>query len=632
MERLTRVVLAVATIVLLAGGTGWAASIAVNTFEPAVAADGLCSLVEAMENANADAGIHRDCVAGDGPDAIELMVGEYVVREVHNEVYGPSGLPAVTGDLTINGHTSRIERARNGPLFRLFQVTERARLTLNNLTIENGAVEGWRGGGLFNAGGTAVLNHCTVRGNAANDGGGLANQNGVMLLTWTVVDANRSARDGGGIDNWAATGDAALVVMASTVSSNTAAHDGGGLVNAASAGRTASLQLVGSAVIANRAERSGGGVSQFGLGASQMEPKGGVVTRPRWSNAQMELRIVNHSRIADNIAGERGGGIASWVSPPGAWSAQVEMSLSDIAGNQALEGDGGGVYGWFAGSSVAVNRSTIDGNEARNGRGGGLAIGEGAVLDLARSTVSRNIADGLEYPAGVGGGIEIIAAEATIMDCTISGNQALRGAGIDVATLATDNRKLEGGAELGSSVEVADCTIADNTALGLGGGIAVVAVPGFGPAELRMVGTILGYNADRRGSGNCSSAAPAVLLSDGHNVADDSTCWLMSAPDGGVGGPLADEDLMVPDLMLEELADNGGPSLTHMPLDGSPVIDVGAGGGQRCHGDQRDFPRDVDMGEMTVGCKCDAGAIEAGSAAMPMAGPRDPSGSGSRDN
>lgn len=629
MKSLTRVAFALAAVVMLAGGTGWAASIAVNTFEPAVAADGFCSLIEAMENANADAAIHFDCMAGEGPDAIELMVGEYIVREVHNEAFGPSGLPAVTGDLAINGNTAVLERALNGPQFRLIHVTEGARLILNNVTIANGAVEGWRGGGLFNAGGTVVLNHCTVRGNEANDGGGLANQNGTMLLTWTVVDDNRSYRDGGGIDNWAATGDASLVLLNSTVSSNTADKDGGGLVNTASAGRTARLQVVASTVSANRAERSGGGISQFGSGASQMEPKGGTITRPRWGGAQMELRIVNGSHILGNDAGEHGGGVASWVSPPGFWASQVEISQSDITGNTALDGDGGGVYGWSAGSSVAVTRSTVDGNEASAGRGGGLAIGEGAVLDLARSTVSRNIADGMEYPDGVGGGIAVVAAAATIMNSTISGNQALRGAGIDIAADASDDRKLHGeSGEPGASVEVDDCTIVDNTAQALGGGVAVVAVPGFGPAELRIVGSVLGYNADRRGSGNCSSAAPAVLISDGHNVADDSTCWLMSAPDGGVGGPLADEDLVVADVMLEGLADNGGPTLTHMPLDGSPVIDVGAGGGQRCHGDQRDRPRDVDMGVLNSGCTCDAGAVEAGSEAMPILRGRDSSGGG----
>jgi hypothetical protein len=629
MRSLTRVAFALAAVVLLTGGIGWAASIAVNTFEPAAAADGLCSLIEAMENANDDAATHLDCMAGDGSDAIELMVGEYVVREVHNEAFGPTGLPAVTGELTINGHSSFLERARNGPWFRLFLVTEGARLTLNNLTIENGVVDGWRGGGLFNAGGTAVLNHCTVRGNEASDGGGLANQDGTMLLTFTVVNGNRCTRDGGGIGNRAAIGDASLVLMRSTVSSNTANHHGGGLVNAASAGRTARLELVTSTVSANRAEGSGGGVSQFGSGASQTEPKGGGITRPRWGGAKMDLRIVSDSHILDNVAGEHGGGIASWVSPPGFWSAQVEISRSDISGNQALEGEGGGVYAWFAGSSVAVTEAAVDFNEAVDGRGGGLAIGEAAELDMVRSTVSRNLADGLEHPAGSGGGIAVVAASASLLESTISGNQALRGAGIDVAAFSSDNRKLEDGAALGSSIEVADCTIADNTAQGLGGGIAVVAVPGFGPAELRIVGSILGDNADRRGSGNCSSAAPAVLLSDGNNVADDSTCWLMSAPDGGVGGPLADKDLVVPDLMLGALADNDGPTRTHMPLDGSPVIDVGSHASMRSCIDQRGFHRDVDVGEITIGCKCDAGAVEAGSVFIPPLGGRD---SGSGDN
>ncbi|PWB68047.1 MAG: hypothetical protein C3F15_17120, partial [Holophagae bacterium] len=604
-------------IVSLAGGIGWAASIAVNTFEPAVAADGLCSLIEAMENANADAATHFDCLAGNGPDVIELMVGEYNVRDVHNEVYGPAGLPAVTGDLTINGNTSIIVRADGAPLFRLLHVTEGARLALNDLTIANGAVEDWRGGGLSNLGGMVVLRHCRVLYNEARDGGGLANVSGTMLVVETNVEGNRSTRDGGGIDNWAGTGDASLVILAGTVSSNTAEQDGGGLVNAASAGRTASLQLVGSTVSANRAERHGGGLGQFGSGASQMEPKGGGVTRPRWGGAQMELRVVNGSWITDNIAGEHGGGIASWVWPPDFWTAQVEINASRITGNQSLEGDGGGVYGWFAGSSVAVTRSTIDGNEAAAGRGGGLAVGERAVLDLGQSTVSHNVADGIEYPAGSGGGIEIVAAVATIMESTISGNWALRGAGIDIAADASGNRKLHGESERGASVEVADCTIVDNTAQSLGGGVAVVAVPEFGPAELRMVGSILGDNADRRGSGNCSSAAPAVVLSDGHNVADDSTCWLTSEPKG-VGGPLAAEDLVVADLMLGPLADNGGTTephmLTHLPLDGSPVIDTGAGHGRECYIDQRGFPKDVDVGEMTSGCTCDSGAVEARSA------------------
>ena len=640
MKRLTSIAFAVASIVALAGGTGWAASIPVTTFEPGIAADGVCSLIEAMENANADAAIHSDCVAGEGPDVIQLAAGEYIVREVHDQAYGPSGLPAVTGDLTINGVTSAetiIARDPTAPLFRLIHVTERARLTLQGLSLEYGAVEGWRGGALSNRGGIVVLRHCQVNHSTADDGGGIANLNGTMLLVETIVGNNSAARDGGGIENWALTGDAALVLMESNVSSNLAAHDGGGLVNIAGAGRRASLELVGSTVMANRAERRGGGIAQFGSGAARSEPKGGGVTSPGWGGAQMTLRVVNASEIpgrcsiAANVAGEDGGGIASWVWPSDAWTTEVEISGgAAISDNQALEGDGGGVYAWFAGSSVMLTESTISGNVAFAGRGGGLAIGEGAALDMVRSTVSGNVAEGMEHPAGSGGGIEVVAAVASLLESTISGNQALRGAGIDVASDASDDRKAQGGSgELGAWVEVADCTIVDNTAQGVGGGVAVVTAPGFGPAELRIVGSILGYNTDRRGSGNCSGLAPALLISDGKNVADDTTCWMISEPDGGVGGPLAADDLVVADVMIGPLADNGGPTMTHLPLDGSPVIDTGSHGSMRSCIDQRGFPKDFDMGEATEGCKCDAGAVETGSAALPdLPDPDDPGGGG----
>jgi hypothetical protein len=69
--------------------------------------------------------------------------------------------------------------------------------------------------------------------------------------------------------------------------------------------------------------------------------------------------------------------------------------------------------------------------------------------------------------------------------------------------------------------------------------------------------------------------------------------------------------------MLGPLADNGGTTLTHLPLDGSPVIDTGAGVGRECYIDQRGFPKDVDVGEMTSGCSCDSGAVEAGSMELP---------------
>jgi hypothetical protein len=620
MKRLTCVALWSVVVVVVTGGTGWGATIVVGTFESAISADGVCSLIEAMENANDDAATHLDCVAGTGADVIEVMTGEYLVRDQHNSVFGPSGLPAVVGDLTINGHTSIIQRTADAPLFRLFTVTPGARLMLNNVTIRKGALWAQRGGGLLNVQGTVILNQCHVLANEAKDGGGLANQSGAMFLLSTTVQGNRSAHDGGGVENWADAGDASLVLGMSEVSDNLADHDGGGVSNAARGDHTGSVRLVNSFVTDNRAGRFGGGVIQFGVSTAMAEPEAARLPvsdrspsdeltaetkRFGRSGTRVELQVIGGT-VADNVAAGRGGGIATWVWPANVWTSDVELRRVQLSGNQALQGDGGGLLAWSGGTSVTVTESTFDGNLAAGGRGGGLAVGEGAVLALQRSTISNNEAAAAgSASAGAGGGVAIVDASATIILCTISGNRAdSDGGGLAVATDALWS-------EDGAQVAVADSTIYNNEAAGLGGGVGVAGASGRGAATLRMVGSIIGMNADVRGSGNCSIRHPGALESAGHNIADDSTCWLVSSPEGADGGgSFAARDVVVADLMLDALRDNGGTTLTHMPIDGSPAIDVGSGGGMRSHIDQRGYPRMAD-GDLDGGCTCDTGSVEA---------------------
>ena len=94
---------------------------------------------------------------------------------------------------------------------------------------------------------------------------------------------------------------------------------------------------------------------------------------------------------------------------------------------------------------------------------------------------------------------------------------------------------------------------------------------------------------------------PAIDLrrtySLGGNVDDDDSCRL-AAPDDRPGG----------DPALEPLADNGGPTLTHMPLAGSDAIDFGTGA--VCPpSDQRGYGRGVD-GDGDEQPACDSGAVE----------------------
>ncbi len=73
------------------------AAIAVTTTAPGVAADGACSLVEALLNANADAPLHADCPAGAGADTIRLAPDAlYTLVAPANPGDGGTGLPVIS--------------------------------------------------------------------------------------------------------------------------------------------------------------------------------------------------------------------------------------------------------------------------------------------------------------------------------------------------------------------------------------------------------------------------------------------------------------------------------------------------------------------------------------------------------
>ncbi len=92
---------------------------------------------------------------------------------------------------------------------------------------------------------------------------------------------------------------------------------------------------------------------------------------------------------------------------------------------------------------------------------------------------------------------------------------------------------------------------------------------------------------------NCAGA----VISAGYNLADDDTCNLTATGD-------------FPDTaaLLGPLAGNGGFSLTHSLLPGSPAIDTGDS--DDCPAtDQRGGPRPAD-GDGVGGARCDKGALE----------------------
>jgi hypothetical protein len=183
---------------------------------------------------------------------------------------------------------------------------------------------------------------------------------------------------------------------------------------------------------------------------------------------------------------------------------------------------------------------------------------------ITNSAVSNNRA-GVEdpFPAGYGGGISN-GGTLTITNSTINGNQVyLTGGGIaNWGTLTITNSTVSGNRADGQhdgqpwgraggisgTVTLTNSTLSGNYASLSGGGI---------DGNATLGNTILNANAPENISGGA--------VSDGYNLSSD---------DGGgyLNGP---GDQINTDPLLGPLQNNGGPTLTHALLPGSPAINTG---------------------------------------------------------
>lgn len=220
-------------------------------------------------------------------------------------------------------------------------------------------------------------------------------------------------------------------------------------------------------------------------------------------------------------------------------------------------------------SAIAqITNTTFAGNgadtsfEFGQGRGGAISnfvtFGDEPSLIVTNSTFSGNIAPW--------GSAIVNGGHASVRNSTISGNIGQRGALANV-----------GAGRLG----VSSSTIASNVGPGV--------FREFASLQTSVGGSILSNNRDQLGALlNCSGG----LSWSGTSIEDANTCGL--AGDG---------DIINTDPMIGPLANNGGPTLTHLPAVGSPVID--AAGNRYDPTDQRGLPPEIGAG-------ADMGSVERG--------------------
>lgn len=166
-----------------------AASMVVTTTADSLTVDGLCSLREAIINANNDNLANPDCAAGSGQDTITFASGILTITPT-------SALPNLSDvdPLTIDG-AGVVTVSGNGS-YRIFTVNSGAALTLIGLTIANGNAGSNFGGAIYSEG-TLIVQNSTFTGNTARFGGAILSWGGSTTIDSSTFTEN-SGLEGGG--------------------------------------------------------------------------------------------------------------------------------------------------------------------------------------------------------------------------------------------------------------------------------------------------------------------------------------------------------------------------------------------------------------------------------------------------
>jgi uncharacterized repeat protein (TIGR01451 family)/CSLREA domain-containing protein len=565
----------------------------VATFDDELAANGACSLREAIVNANDNGLTHADCPAGEaGPvvDVINLPAGTYTLTlagvdercdpcdiDVATGDYVPvvtfdasQGDLDITDDVTITGAGSDVTRIEwaptspgvpligdNDPLTgdRIFQVSttssataDIASVVIQGLTVANGEV--------------------AVKPTKAAD---VCVPDGPLPSTATFDPSKLNAYD--------------IEVIDSTCGS---LDEEGKIVDDGTTSIIiAQFRRMGGAIAL------GGGYATVVYDSTKEGLPPDVISGGEGSSFGVENVSLVDVVVINNWSGSDGGGIHSIVP--------ATISRSKISGNTCAGGNGGGLYN----EGDTVISDTLIGMEF-----------DAPAPGLGNPNYGEN-----------GGGIFFTGSPqttTTILRSAINGNEAIGGAGIagrvarfDIinTTISSNTAKDVGaGIHTAGPVYLQNVTVADNvatTTAPIGGS----GLSSFSNGQYFYSNTLLSNNMIASAEGgtprlaNCGCAggggcAVGDLNSQGYNLEDGDTCEL---------DQLGDQKDTPTQLMA--LADNGGLTETHELTfitagnpGNSPALDTGDD--SNCpNNDQRGSIRPFD-GDEDGTANCDIGAFE----------------------
>jgi uncharacterized repeat protein (TIGR01451 family) len=541
--------------------------------------------------------------------SVNLTAGELLINKTLSLV----GLTAAGApDITINaGDGSRVFDIEGG--------SAGVNVTLQNLTVENGAAN--KGAGLFinDKAGTVTLNGLRIQSNhaagaagansAANPGKNSAAQGGgvgqagygggiyfsggkagTLVISNSALESNVASGGNGGQGGFGGldfSGTGSGTGLGGMGGAGGAAAGGGLYVNGGSL-QLSNVTIANNSVLGGQGGLGGAG----GVTASNRNAGGGVGgTGGLAEGGGMYLDGVSVQFKGYRIQGNAARGGNGGSGGPG---GHVEPSapVTQVFGGSGGSAGGGGVFA--SGCSLQASIGTIQSNAATGGSnplvsgssgiiaggvgfGGGLFVSNGSLL-ISSSTLADNVAKGgaatFKPGSAEGGAVSITGGQAQLLNDTLALNSSTSGSAAKSSGFGPPSA---GGAVahgLGDLRLIND-TIAKNSALSghfangtpygaYGGGVYTT---GGTAGSLEMANTILAFNTAANSSGTGQEIG-GPINSSSHDLIDNDSDLAGFTP--GVG------DLIGVTPSLAPLGNYGGPTQTMPLLPGSPGIDAGA--------------------------------------------------------
>ena len=517
-----------------------------------------------------------------GPGANRLTVDANNASRVFHGLNASFGAVAISG-LTIRGGNAS---GHGGGIY-----AEGVNLTLTDCVVQDNTASGDGGGVGLTSAFQFVLSGCTLSGNRAANGGGVAHKftGRCEVLNSRLVNNTASGTAGASGGGLWATDTTVLVMTNCLVAGNSVRATAPGS-SAAGGGihkpNAMSMTLVDCTITNNSVTAvgtaQGGGLwandtvnvslsncevsdnTATATGADSVASGGGIF------RDNTALLTLTDSRINRNIV--TAGGMATGGGILGLGTATLLLTNCEVNGNQAnatgagSAAGGGGIHcsryvtnAWGDYVAVTIASSVVSGNSVtalETARGGGINSSWSGRLTLSASTLSDNTATASAGGGtGLGGGLYVLPAstDISVLNSTLAGNRANAPSG----TSQGGGIFCQGGGGF-NSLRIVNATLGTNSAAS---GAGLYAARGTVAGSVRLGNTLLQNPA----GGNLVNGGGDSVLTLGHNLSSD----------GGDGALTNATDRINTDAKLGPLADNGGPTFTMALLPGSPAINGG---------------------------------------------------------